>query len=97
MDAVIAQDVRMAIGGSQQRIERLDTRISGVTFKHILLPVWVAAYRYRNKAWRVVINGRTGAVRGERPYSVWKIALAVLLAALVLAAVFLAAEGGGMR
>lgn len=97
MDAVIAQDVRMAIGGAQQRIERLDTRISGVTFKHILLPVWVAAYRYRNRPWRVVINGRTGMVRGERPYSAWKIALAVLLAALVLAAVFLAAEGGGMR
>jgi LSD1 subclass zinc finger protein len=97
MDEQIRFDVRRAIGGDQQQITRLDTRVWDVTFKHILLPVWVAAYRYRGKPYRVVINGRTGAVRGQRPYSIWKIALALLLAAAVAAAVFVAAEGGGLR
>lgn len=94
IDAVIAQDVRFAIGGDQQRIERIDTRVGGVTFKHVLLPVWVAAYRYGGRPWRVVINGRTGAVRGERPYSVWKIALAVLAAAALAAGLFWLMEQG---
>ena len=97
MDAVIRADVRRAIGGDQQQVFSVDTRISDVTFKHILLPVWVAAYRYRGRAWRVVINGRTGAVRGERPYSAWKIALAVSLGAAILALVFFLAEGGGFQ
>jgi hypothetical protein len=52
----------------------------------VLLPVWLASYRWRGKVYRVVVNGRTGAVSGERPYSPWKIAFAVVLA-LMLAAI----------
>jgi DNA-directed RNA polymerase subunit RPC12/RpoP len=87
MDQVIARDVRFDIGGDRQRINRIDTDVSQVTFKHILLPVWVAAYRYRGKSYRFVVNGRSGKVQGERPYSAWKIALAVL-AGLIVAGVF---------
>ena len=41
-------------------------RASGaLTFKHVLLPVWLAAYRYRGKSFRFVVNGRTGDGRGR--------------------------------
>ncbi len=86
MDRVIERDVRFDIGGDQQQIHRLSTQVSDVTFKHILLPVWMAAYRYRGETYRFVVNGQTGAVQGERPYSKLKIALAVL-AGLTVAAV----------
>ena len=86
MDAVIARDVRMDIGGDQQRIDRIDTRMSDVTFKHVLLPVWVAAYKYSGQSYRFVVNGQTGRVQGERPYSKWKIAFATI-AALIVAAI----------
>ncbi|WP_238941583.1 TFIIB-type zinc finger domain-containing protein [Jannaschia sp. Os4] len=88
MDAVIARDIRLDIGGDQQRITSAETRLSDVTFKHVLLPVWVAAYKYRGKSFRFVVNGQTGRVQGERPYSAVKIALAVL-AALIVAGVAL--------
>ncbi|WP_212525461.1 TFIIB-type zinc finger domain-containing protein [Actibacterium sp. MT2.3-13A] len=87
MDRVIERDVKFDIGGDRQRIHHLDTRISDVTFKHILLPVWLAAYKYRGKTYRFVVNGRTGRVQGERPWSAWKIALAVVLGAIVAAGV----------
>ncbi|MFN3615924.1 MAG: primosomal protein N' (replication factor Y) - superfamily II helicase [Rubrimonas sp.] len=96
IDAVIRGDVRRAIGGDQQRIERLDSRIEDVTFKHVLLPIWVGAYRYRGRTYRLVLNGRTGAVHGERPWSAWKLALAALGAiavAGIAAAVIAAAQG----
>ncbi len=83
MDRVIERDVRFDIGGDRQRIHDIQTRISDVTFKHILLPVWLAAYKYRGKTYRFVVNGRTGQVRGERPWSVWKIAIAVILGLIV--------------
>lgn len=86
MDAVIARDVRADIGGDEQRISRIDTRVSDVTFKHILLPVWLAAYKFRGETYRFVVNGRTGRVQGERPYSTVKIAIAVILALLVAGA-----------
>ncbi len=87
MDRVIARDVRFDIGGDRQRIHDIQTQVSNVTFKHILLPVWLAAYKYRGKTYRFVVNGRSGQVQGERPYSVWKIAFAVLIGAVIAAAV----------
>jgi predicted RNA-binding Zn-ribbon protein involved in translation (DUF1610 family) len=79
MDRMIRRDVKYDIGGDDQRIGDVQTQISEVTFKHILLPVWLAAYKYRGKTYRFVVNGRTGRVQGERPYSAWKIAFAVLI------------------
>jgi hypothetical protein len=94
MDRRIERDVRFDIGGDRQRIEALSTEVRDVTFKHILVPVWLAAYRYRGKAYRISINGRTGQVHGERPWSPWKIAIAVALGALVAAgAGYLVATG----
>lgn len=83
MDRMIERDVRFAIGGDRQEINDIKTDISGVTFKHILLPVWTAAYRYRGKSYRFLVNGQTGQVKGERPWSTLKIVLAVL-AGLIL-------------
>jgi predicted RNA-binding Zn-ribbon protein involved in translation (DUF1610 family) len=87
MDAIIARDVRFDIGGDHQQIHEIDTDVSDVTFKHILLPVWLAAYKYRGETYRFVVNGRTGRVQGERPWSAWKIAFAVLIGALVAGAI----------
>jgi len=84
MDAVIARDVRFDIGGDAQRIHGIDTDVRDVTFKHILLPVWLAAYKYRGETYRFVVNGRTGRVQGERPWSAWKIAFAVLALLIVV-------------
>jgi ribosomal protein S27E len=94
----IERDIRADIGGDEQRITTRDTEVSDVTFKHVLLPVWMAAYRYGGRSFRFVVNGQTGRVQGERPYSKWKIAFAVILgliAALALAYVYAMTEGSG--
>ena len=90
MSDVIREDVRRDIGGDEQRINSVDTDWSDETFKHILLPVWMAAYKYNGKSYRFVVNGQTGEVQGERPWSIWKIAFAVIIVlGLALAAVYL--------
>ncbi|MFD3190151.1 TFIIB-type zinc finger domain-containing protein [Sedimentitalea sp. HM32M-2] len=94
MARAIERDVRFDIGGDQQRIHDIDTRVRDVTFKHVLLPVWLAAYKYRGQTYRFVVNGQTGQVQGERPWSWTKISVAVLLGLLVAAGVgYLAATG----
>ncbi len=88
---VIESDARRDIGGDEQRVTRVSTRYSAVTFKHLLLPVYVGAYRFRDRVFQVVVNGRTAEVQGERPYSFWKIfffVLALVLLAVALALVF---------
>jgi hypothetical protein len=38
-----------------------------VSYKLILLPFWIAHYRYQGNGYSAVINGQTGAIRAERP------------------------------
>ena len=94
MERMIIRDVKFDIGGDRQKVDDLDTSVGALTFKHILLPVWIAAYKYRGKSFRFVVNGRTGQVQGERPYSAFKIALAVIAGLIVAAGVgyFIALE-----
>jgi DNA-directed RNA polymerase subunit RPC12/RpoP len=85
MDQQIKQDIRRDIGGDHQRISERYTQVDDVTFKHILLPLWVAAYKYNGRSYRFVVNGQTGNVQGERPWSVPKILAAVILGLVVIA------------
>ena len=87
MDRVIERDAKFDIGGDRQRVHSVSTDVKDVTFKHILLPVWLAAYKYRGKTYRFVVNGSTGRVQGERPYSAWKITFAVVLGLIIAATI----------
>ena len=93
----IAQSVRKDIGGDQQQVYQMNTKFDSITFKHILLPVWLSTYRYNNKAYRFMINGRTGDVEGERPYSAMKIVLFILMIIMLIIILFgvLAAQHSG--
>src|SRR5262249_19656075 len=88
MDGVIRQLCTRDIGGNHQRLYTVNTQHLGVTFKHILLPVWLAPYRYQQQTYQILVNGRTGKVVGTRPYSWMKIALLVLVILAVLGIVF---------
>jgi len=92
MEGHIRAHVTRDIGGDEQRISSLDTRLDEITFKHVLLPVWMSAYQYRAKSYRFLINGRTGEVQGERPWSIWKITFAVLGVIALIAAIALIAS-----
>jgi DNA-directed RNA polymerase subunit RPC12/RpoP len=92
MAPVIDQTIRRDIGGDHQRVDSADTAYFDVTFKHVLLPMWISAYRYQGKVFTFLVNARTGEVQGDRPYSVWKILLAVLLVAAVAVGIWVLAS-----
>jgi ribosomal protein S27E len=87
----IEVSVARAIGGAEQRIDGIQTRYMNITFKHILLPVWIGAYRFQGKVFQVVVNARTNEVKGERPYSGGKIFL--LVAAIIIFLIIVASLG----
>jgi LSD1 subclass zinc finger protein len=84
MEGVIRTSAMRDIGGDVQQVLSLNSTYNDVTFKHILLPIWISAYRFKGKVYRFMINGRTGEVQGERPYSGWKIFFAVLAGLVVI-------------
>jgi len=78
MQPTIDNTIRQDIGGDEQRIHDKQSRYYDITFKHILLPVWLNAYRYQQETYRFLVNAHTGEVQGERPISWIKVILAVL-------------------
>ena len=75
MSHVIRQRIRSDIGGDQQQISNMRTQYRDTSYKNVLLPVWTAQFTWKNKTYNYAINGQTGKVTGERPYSWLKIAL----------------------
>lgn len=78
MEKQIDRDVRNDIGGDEQRVHSIRTQYSAITYKNMLLPVWLLAYRYNEKSYQVMVNAATGEVQGERPWSWVKITCFVL-------------------
>jgi DNA-directed RNA polymerase subunit RPC12/RpoP len=95
MEQEIERSVRRAIGGDEQRIDGMETTYRDVRFKHVLFPVWITAYRYRGRIFRLLVNARTGEVQGERPWSVAKIVLTVVGVLAAIAAVALVVSLAG--
>ncbi|SFH56809.1 hypothetical protein [Planctomicrobium piriforme] len=89
MNDELRSDCLQRIGGDEQRLHEMKARFDAVTFKHLLLPVWILAYRYRGESYRVFINAVTGEAQGDRPYSWIKITLTVLAVLAVAATIFI--------
>ncbi len=95
MNNIITQRIYQDIGGDQQRISARNTQHDNTTFKHLLLPVWSAAFKYNRKTYRFVINGRNGQIQGERPYSIIKITLsAIFVITLLIGIIYLMNDMG---
>jgi DNA-directed RNA polymerase subunit RPC12/RpoP len=58
---------RILVGHQKRELHIGELKWSGMTFKHVLLPLWVGHYRYRGKYYRILINGQTGKVGGQKP------------------------------
>ena len=88
MEAEIRAACARQIPAPMNRNLLVRTAWSGVAYKNALLPIWIAAYDYAGKPFRFLVNGVTGKVSGRAPFSVVKIAFALLAALLVLFVLF---------
>jgi len=50
---------------------------SGITFKHMLLPLWTGTYRYQGQEYRLMINGQIGKVAGKKPRDAVKVGITI--------------------
>lgn len=85
IQARMASDIRMDIGGDLQQIQSMKLGHEATSFKHILLPLWLGVYRYGGRTYHVSINGQTSEVQGERPYSWVKMLFAAFVIMILVA------------
>jgi predicted RNA-binding Zn-ribbon protein involved in translation (DUF1610 family) len=83
MDAEIRSACTRQIPGDTHKDLSVSTRKSNITFKHILLPIWVAAYKFKGKSFQFLVNGETGKIAGKKPVSVGKVILAILIGLII--------------
>ncbi|MCL9806790.1 hypothetical protein NAT51_14745 [Flavobacterium amniphilum] len=65
----------------------LVTAFENESYKHILLPVWICTYVYKNKKYNFSINGQNGKIDGNKPISSTKVGLVILLVVVLLVAI----------
>jgi hypothetical protein len=73
---------RSAIHSNHVRNFSMNADFSDETWRFILLPVYIAAYRFGEKGYQVMVNGQSGKVAGQKPVA-WRKVLAVILLALL--------------
>jgi hypothetical protein len=83
------------VPGDTQKDLRVRTHLSEQTFKHLLCPLWIGSFKYKGRVFPFVINGQTGKVFGEKPWSWVKIFFASLAAGTLLLIVILLLSKGG--
>lgn len=87
--AAFAADEQQAIAqflpGDEHRGLAVDTSFHETTEDLLFLPVWILAFRYRDRVWRYVLNGATGKEWAECPVSAPRVIVGVLLGLAALA------------
>jgi hypothetical protein len=61
------------------------------------VPIWLLTYNYGRNAYQVLVNGYTGKIAGKHPYSMWKIALLILIALVVVGLIVLVGGNAGFQ
>ena len=88
MKPIIESRIRRDIGGDEQRIDNMQIQYNNITYKNLLFPVWIASFKWNKKEYEYAVNGRTGKVVGDRPYSYIKIAFAIISALAIVGAIY---------
>ena len=80
----IRNKINTDIGGDVQQIQTMNTDYSNITYKHLLLPLYVCAYQFKGEVYQFLVNAQTGEVQGERPKSWVKIVFAILFGLIIV-------------
>ena len=96
MNSIMTGLCSQAVPGDTQRNLQVATQYADLTFKHVLLPVWLVTYTYGSKTYQVAVNGFTGKISGEYPLSWIKVAIATVLVLIVILIIF-SLQGGHHR
>jgi predicted RNA-binding Zn-ribbon protein involved in translation (DUF1610 family) len=84
------------VPGDTHRNLNVRTQLSQTTYKHVLLPVFLANYRYNTKLYHFMVNGQTGEVQGQAPIDWIKVAIVVVIVlAILLVVLFVLSQTQG--
>ncbi|OCS82981.1 hypothetical protein [Caryophanon tenue] len=84
LDSQIRQEIRMRHRADHVQSLQFSTTHDDITFKYVMLPIWLSSFQYKQKLYRFMVNGQTGKVGGDAPISPLRVAIAIMLTMLVI-------------
>ena len=60
------------------------TLYSNITYKYLLVPVWLSSFKYNDKVYNFVVNGQTGKVGGKAPISALRVFIAIMIVLAII-------------
>ena len=63
---------------------KFEPMYKNITYKYVLLPIWIGKYQYNKKDYGFIVNGESGKVSGKYPISAPKVIITILLALLII-------------
>jgi predicted Zn-ribbon and HTH transcriptional regulator len=82
----ITEKIKNTYHADSVRSLKMSTGFGNIKYKYLLLPVWMACFKYKDKIYKFMVNGQTGKVSGKIPVSPVKVAITAVgvIAALAL-------------
>lgn len=88
LDAQITKKIRRDHNADSVSSLHFSTTHDDITYKYLMLPIWLSSFRYKEKIYRFMVNGQTGQVGGDAPISPLRVALAVFVSLIVIACIW---------
>ena len=84
----ISDKIRREHRADRTRNIRMGVDFSNITYKYLLLPIWVSNFKYNDKVYQFIVNGQTGKVAGKTPISIPKVNLTVVGVIAIIAILY---------
>lgn len=63
---------------------KLQADFKDITYKYLMLPIWISSFTYKDKVYQFMVNGQSGKVGGKAPISPWRVLFAIALVILFI-------------
>lgn len=84
----ISEKIRADHHADRTRNIKIQTQYKDITYKYLLLPIWISNFKYNDKVYQFMINGQTGKVSGKTPVSVPKVVITVIAILVFIAILY---------
>jgi len=84
----ISDYIRKHWGAEHVESLKFATLYNNITYKYLLVPVWLSSFKYKDKIYLFAVNGQTGKVGGKAPVSAWRVILAILIGAGIITGLY---------
>ncbi len=85
LHGLIESKIRQEHRADSVRNLAMQTSYANITYKYLMLPIYISSFTYNGKVYQFMVNGQSGKVGGRSPISALRVLLAILIVIAIIA------------